>query len=107
MILNRYPHAVAISAVTKEGFDSLSMAVSDALSRSFLELHVQTDIANGKLMAFIAARGEILSKQFSDTEVSIHCRLPVKFAGQIDRTQATVSEVSGDDQRQRQTTEEA
>ncbi|HIA62342.1 MAG TPA: GTPase HflX [Planctomycetaceae bacterium] len=107
VILNRYPHAVAISAVTKEGFDSLSMAVSDALSRSFLELHVQTDVANGKLMAFIAARGEILSKQFSDTEVSIHCRLPVKFAGQIDRTQATVSEVSGDDQRQRQTTEEA
>jgi hypothetical protein len=58
-------------------------------------------------MAFIAARGEILSKQFSDTEVSIHCRLPVKFAGQIDRTQATVSEVTDDDQRQRQTTEEA
>lgn len=107
VILNRYPHAVAISAVTKEGFDSLSMAVSDALSRSFLELHVQTDVANGKLMAFIAARGEILSKQFSDTEVSIHCRLPVKFAGQIDRTQATVSEVTDDDQRQRQTTEEA
>lgn len=107
VILNRYPHAVAISAVTKEGFDSLSMAVSDALSRSFLELHVQTDVANGKLMAFIAARGEILSKQFSDTEVSIHCRLPVKFAGQIDRTQATVSEVTDDDQRLRQTTEEA
>ena len=107
VILNRYPHAVAISAVTKEGFDSLSMAVSDALSRSFLELHVQTDVANGKLMAFIAARGEILSKQFSDTEVSIHCRLPVKFAGQIDRTQATVSEVTDDDQRQRQSTEEA
>jgi GTP-binding protein HflX len=107
VILNRYPHAVAISAVTKEGLDSLSMAVSDALSRSFLELNVQTDVANGKLMAFIAARGEILSKQFSDTEVSIHCRLPVKFAGQIDRTQATVSEVTDDDQRQRQTTEEA
>jgi GTP-binding protein HflX len=107
MILNRYPHAIAISAVTKEGFDNLSMAVSDALSRSFLELNVQTDVANGKLMAFIAARGEILSKQFSDTEVSIHCRLPMKFAGQIDRTQATVSVVSDDKQRLRQMTEEA
>ena len=107
VILNRYPHAIAISAVTKEGFDSLSMAVSDALSRSFLELNVQTDVANGKLMAFIAARGEILSKQFSETEVSIHCRLPLKFAGQIDRTQAIVSEVSGDDQRLPHMTEEA
>jgi GTPase len=107
VILNRYPHAIAISAVTKEGFNSLSMAVSDALSRSFLELNVQTDVANGKLMAFIAARGEILSKQFSETEVSIHCRLPLKFAGQIDRTQATVSEVSGDDQHLPHMTEEA
>lgn len=107
VILNRYPHAIAISAVTKEGFDSLSMAVSDALSRSFLELNVQTDVANGKLMAFIAAHGEILSKQFSETEVSIHCRLPVKFAGQIDRTQATVSEATGDDQRLPHLTEEA
>jgi GTP-binding protein HflX len=107
VILNRYPHAIAISAVTKEGFDNLSMAVSDALSRSFLELNVQTDVANGKLMAFIAARGEILSKQFSETEVSIHCRMPVKFAGQIDRTQATVSVVSDGSQRPRQMTEEA
>jgi GTP-binding protein HflX len=106
VILNRYPHAVAISAVTKEGFDDLSMAVSDALSRTFLELNVQTDVANGKLMAFIAARGEVLSKQFSNTTVTIHCRMPAKFAGQIDRTQATVSEISDDDQRLRQMTEE-
>ncbi|MBA61216.1 MAG: GTPase HflX [Planctomycetaceae bacterium] len=90
LILNRYPNAVAISAVTREGFESLSMAVSDALSRSFLDLMVETGVGNGRLMAFIAARGEILSTRYSETKVVIHCRLPEKYAGQIDRSQATV-----------------
>ncbi len=90
LILNRYPNAVAISAVTREGFESLAMAVSDALSRSFLDLMVETGVGNGRLMAFIAARGEILSTRYSETKVVIHCRLPEKYAGQIDRSQATV-----------------
>ena len=67
------------------------MAVSDALSRSFLDLMVETGVENGRLMAFIAARGEILSTRYSETNVIIHCRLPEKYAGQIDRNQATVT----------------
>ncbi|MBH58766.1 MAG: GTPase HflX [Planctomycetaceae bacterium] len=91
LILNRYPNAVSISAVTREGFQGLAMAVSDALSRSFLDLMVETGVENGRLMAFIAARGEILSTRYSETNVVIHCRLPEKYAGQIDRNQATVT----------------
>ena len=91
LILNRYPNAVSISAVTREGFQGLAMAVSDALSRSFLDLMVETGVENGRLMAFIAARGEILSTRYSETNVIIHCRLPEKYAGQIDRKQATVT----------------
>ena len=91
LILNRYPNAVSISAVTREGFQSLAMAVSDALSRSFLDLMVETGVENGRLMAFIAARGEILSTRYSETRVVIHCRLPEKYAGQIDRNTATVT----------------
>ena len=91
LILNRYPNAVSISAITRKGFQSLAMAVSDALSRSFLDLMVETGVENGRLMAFIAARGEILSTRFSETKVVIHCRLPEKYAGQIDRLQATVT----------------
>ena len=90
LIMNRYPNAVSISAVTREGFQSLAMAVSDALSRSFLDLMVETGIENGRLMAFIAARGEILSTRYTETRVVIHCRLPEKYAGQIDRQTATV-----------------
>ncbi len=90
LVLNRYPNAVPISAVTREGFQSLAMAVSDALSRSFLDLMVETGVDNGRLLAFIAARGEILSTRYTDSRMVIHCRLPEKYAGQIDRNTATV-----------------
>ena len=78
-ILNRYPNAVPISAVTREGFDRLHRVVSDALSRSFRELMIETSVSNGKLLAYLAAHGEVISTQFGEERVTVHCRLPEKY----------------------------
>src|SRR5690606_1349627 len=51
-VLKRYPNALPISAVTGEGVAELHQKVSEALSRSFAELEVETDAGNGKLLAF-------------------------------------------------------
>jgi GTPase len=82
-ILNRYPGAVPISAQTGFGLANLAGAVSEYLSRSFLDVDVETDIDNGRLMAYLAAHGEILSKQFRDSRVVIHCRIPSRHLGRI------------------------
>jgi len=82
-ILRRYPNAVAISAVTKKGLDDLAWIVSDTLSRSFCDLDVETGVENGKLMAFLSAHGEVLSKRFTNSRVTLHCRLPQKFLSRI------------------------
>ena len=82
-ILRRYPNAVAISAVTKKGLDDLAWVVSDTLSRSFCDLDVETGVENGKLMAFLSAHGEVLSRRFTDSRVTLHCRLPQKFLSRI------------------------
>ena len=37
--------------------------MSDALSRSFRDVDIETGVENGKLMAYLARHGEILSKQ--------------------------------------------
>ena len=89
-ILRKYPHAVRISAKTQQGFDDLHRAVSDALSRSFRKVDVTTDVSDGKLMSFLAAHGEVLSTEYTEHEVKIHCRIPQKFLGQIDSSKATV-----------------
>lgn len=83
-LLNRYPNAISISARSQIGLMQLSAAVSDALSRTFRDVDVETNVGNGKLMAYLAAHGEVLSKRFSEDRVTIHCRLPQKYLGKIE-----------------------
>lgn len=96
-ILNRYPNAIPVSAKTGEGFDRLALGVSDALSGSFRDVVVETGVENGKLMAYLAAQGEVLSKTYNDNRVEIHCRLPQKVLGRIDQDGTTVRSLPGDD----------
>lgn len=86
-LLARYPSAVPISAKKRIGFESLAHAVSDALSRAFLDLDVETNISDGKLMAYLAAHGEVMSQQYQGDHVVIHCKLPQRFEGRV-RSQA-------------------
>lgn len=82
-ILNRYPNAVPVSARTQTGFERFALAVSDSLSRSFLDLDVETGVANGRLMAYLAAHGEILSRRYEGERVTLHCKLAQKHLGRI------------------------
>ena len=90
-VLNRYPNAVAVSAKTKKGFEKLHSVVSDALSRSFQNVDIEMSVTNGKLLAYIAAKGEIISTQYSEDQVTVHCKLPQKYLGRIDPTDVIVT----------------
>lgn len=80
-VLQRYPNAVCISARSGEGLDKLHDAVSFALSRSFADLDIETDVANGRLLAFLAAHGEVLEQHYEGDRVLIHCRIPQRHLG--------------------------
>lgn len=82
-LLNRYPNAIPVSAVEGQGLEKLAFGVSDALSKTFLDVDIETGVENGRLMAYLAANGEILSKRFNDSRVTLHCRLPRKHLGRI------------------------
>lgn len=91
-VQNRYPNAIPVSAKTGDGIDRLSRAVSDALSRTFRDVDITMSVSNGKLMAFVAAHGDVRSKQFDEDKVSIHCRMPQKYLGKITDSDATITE---------------
>ena len=57
--------------------------MSEALSRSFLDVDVEMGVENGRLMAYLAAHGEVLSKQYRDSRVMVHCRIPPQHLGRI------------------------
>jgi GTP-binding protein HflX len=82
-LLVRYPNAIPISARRGEGIEQLAGAVSDALSRTFLDLDVETNVDNGRLLAYLAAHGEVLSRRYHDHRVVVHCRIPQKYVGHL------------------------
>lgn len=84
-VLSRYPNAVAISAHSRSGLSELAMAVSDALSADFVDVDVEAAVADGRTMAYLAANGEVLSKRYVDSRVVIHCRLPKRVLGTVQR----------------------
>ncbi|TWT90698.1 GTPase HflX [Pseudobythopirellula maris] len=83
VIESRYPGSVRVSAHTGDGLDRLESAVSEALSQGFVEADVVTAVGNGKLFAYLAKHGEILSRTFNEDRVAIHCRVPKKYLGRI------------------------
>jgi GTP-binding protein HflX len=79
----RYPNAVPISARKRIGLDNLAHAVSDALSSSFVDIDVELGVENGRLMAYLAAHGDVLSKRYQSERAIIHCRLPKKHLTRV------------------------
>ncbi len=86
----RYPSAIAVSARTGEGLNRLGVAVSEALTHHFLDVDVETDVANGRLLAALAQHGEVLSRTYADDRVSIHCRMPRRYLGTIPPAEARI-----------------
>jgi GTP-binding protein HflX len=82
-LLGRYTDAVPISARTGFGLANLSAAVSDALSRGFLDVDVELSVENGRLLAYLAAHGEVFSKHYRDSRVLVHCRIPQQYLSRI------------------------
>ena len=89
-LMSRYPRAIKISARSRQGLDDLALAVSDALSHNFLDVDVETGVDNGKLLAQLAAYGEVLSKRYTDSRVVVHCRIPERAMGHLRQIDTTI-----------------
>lgn len=71
-----HPKSVAISAYTGFGLDELRDAVIDALRADFVDAEVVTGAANGRVIAYLGANAEIVSRDYHDELVRIRCHLP-------------------------------
>lgn len=82
-VLNRYPHAVPISARSNRGLQSLAEAVGQLLSEEFLDIYVTVDPGDGKLLAHLAANGEVLSREYQDDRVTVHVKISQSAMGLV------------------------
>lgn len=89
-LMARYPQAVTISARTGAGLPALAQLVSDCLGRGFRDVDIETSPGNGRLLAWLGAHGEVLSRHFADDSMTIHCRIPAALLGRIPPDEAIV-----------------
>ena len=88
------------------GLKRLAQAVSQALSKHFREVEIHFSSADGRLAAYLAEHGEILSRRYDPAgQVTIHCRIPLRALEKISEPgveiincQATLNESSNNPQ---------
>ena len=90
MLLARYPSAVPISARRRIGLEKLADVVSQSLSRGFVDVDIETGVDNGRLLAYLAANGEVLSQRYNDSRVIVHCRLSQHHLGRLNDDRAVI-----------------
>ncbi len=91
VLLGRYPHALPISARRGTGLDQLAGAVSQAArTTTTTVVDIETSVENGRLQAYLAAHGEVLSKRFQENRVVIHCRIAENHLGRIHEEQTVI-----------------
>ncbi len=76
VLKRHHPRAVAISAARREGLVELQEAVIEMLSADFTNALIETDAANGRVLAYLAAHAEIYRQEFHDSRVQVWCYLP-------------------------------
>jgi GTP-binding protein HflX len=78
-----YPEHVAISALTGEGIDALRERIAARAAQGLEEATLRFPISNGRAIAFLRERGEVLEESFLDSEAVYRVRLSKKDMGAL------------------------
>jgi GTP-binding protein HflX len=89
-VLDRYPEAIPVSAKANKGISQLIEAVGEALGREFLDIEVVVKPSDGKLLAYLASHGEVLSREFNPDAVCVHVRMPLGAMGPVRRSAVSI-----------------
>lgn len=95
VLRSRHPGAISVSAVQSIGLDRLARYVGDRLGDGYLEAHVETNVGNGRLFAYLAAHAEVTHTEYFDSRVAFDCRIPRRFAAGLRSADTTVTVPDG------------
>jgi GTP-binding protein HflX len=76
VLRSHHRDSVTLSAARREGLDRLEQAVRLALLDRALDAEVETDVGNGRVLAFLAQHAQIRSRTYDEDRVFLDCRLP-------------------------------
>lgn len=70
------PQAVEISASKGLGLDNLAAQVLEHVRNRYVQITVEADAANGRLLAYVSKHGHILGQEYQDAQTRLILRLP-------------------------------
>ena len=76
VLRSHHRDSVTISAAKGDGIDDLERAVRDALLERALDAEVETDVGNGRVLAYLAQHAQIQSRTYEEDKVHLQVRLP-------------------------------
>jgi GTP-binding protein HflX len=91
-----HPRAVAVSAFTGQGIDSLCDAVIEMLSADFTHVSIDVDAGNGRVLAYLAAHAEIYRQEFHDNRIKMLGSMPRHLVRHIQEPGVEIAEVNGE-----------
>jgi len=87
-----HPRAVAVSAKTGEGLDSLADAVIEMISADFAHVSIDVDAGNGRVLAYLAAHAEIYRQEFHDNRIKMVGSMPKHLVRHIQEPGVIIEE---------------
>jgi GTP-binding protein HflX len=78
----RHPESVEVSAATGAGIEGLVQRVIEAMRGRYVQIRVETDAGNGRLLAYLSRYGQLLNCEYVDSQMRLDVRLP---GGEVQR----------------------
>jgi GTP-binding protein HflX len=94
ILRRKYAHAVTVSAAKKLGLEKLEALVAERLAGGFADVEIETSAGNGRLLAFLAEHATVDGRNYVDSRVTLHCRVPRQFLRLLPGDDVTVRERS-------------
>ena len=95
VLRRRFQESVSISASTGDGLDRLGDAVAARLADGYVDVAVETGAGNGRLLAYLADHAEIQSREYTDSRVTLFCRVPKALVDRLADEQTVVTVRNG------------
>ena len=92
-----HPQSVPISAKTGKGIEHLVAAVFDHVRGQQVEVELEADLANGRLLAFLESHTRVQERQYEDGRVTMKAIMGKTTLAELSRNgQVEIKKVSGD-----------
>lgn len=87
ILRNRYPGAVVISAVRRDGIDELEARIEEAVAERIVAVRLSVPVTEGKVLAEVMANYRVIEQTLNDQTMELFAKIPRRELYKFERFQ--------------------